>query len=704
MILETVQVKNFKCINDSNVFTLDEKITSLVGKNESGKTAILQAISKLNPVDAHSADFDLLEYPRRHMMEYEQRAETEPADAVFTTWSLSSEDIEDLETVVGPAARQIGTVGIQKGYNNETVFSFDIDEAAVVDHLIASHELTRDELRAVQGVTSLAELHQELSGLDNRSDRQHALMAAVISDFEGLSAHHGVARRLWDRLPKFANFSEFLRLPAQIAVNDLRSRMQTNNLEEGDKVFLALLDMIDRNLDDLERIDQHEMLTVELEAASNRITQEVIRYWSQNQRLRVQFLLQRALPGDPAPYNEGWIIRTRIQDTRYGDTINFDERSVGFIWFFSFVVWFNQVRNNVGENLVLLLDDPGLSLHANAQNDLLRYIEERLAPSYQVIYTTHSPFMIDTAKLSRVRTVENVYIEAQEGESPVAETDQGTKVGDHDLSTNRDTLFPLHAALAYEISSSLFTAEHSVLVEGPTEVLYFQWFKRKLASLGRTALDDSWVVTPCGGIDRVAAFLTLFSGSQPNVAVVTGYASRQEGSISYLRDSDLLKRGQVLTLDRYAGEEDVDADIEDIIGRRTYVELTKHAYNLTDEMVLPLAQSGKSSVPVVVEVEHHLNTLPQQFDRYRPAEFLIQQGVDFTLPDLDDALNRFESLFQDLNAMLNLGTARVGDVDSRKRALPRIARTDQTDQTDQTDRIGRFVRWVRDLRHLGRPD
>ena len=653
MILKTVQVKNFKCVYDSTVFTIDDRVTCLVGKNESGKTAILQAIAKLNPVDTNGARFDLLEYPRRHMLEYQQRAESEPADALFTTWTLSPEDIEDLETLVGPAARQIETVEFQKGYNNETVVNFEIDEAIVIEHLIASHELSRDETRPVQGVTSLAELHQTLSELGNRSERQHALLVTLISNFEEFSLQRTVARRLQSRLPKFANFSEYLRMPGQIAVNDLRSRMQTNNLEEGDRVFLALLDMIGRSVDDLEKIDQHEILTAELEAASDRLTQEVFRYWTQNQRLRVQFLLQRALPGDPAPFNEGWIIRTRIQNTRYGDTLNFEERSVGFIWFFSFVIWFNQIRNNVGDNLVILLDDPGLSLHANAQSDLLRYIEERLAPDYQVIYTTHSPFMIDAAKLSRARTVENVYIEPQEGQPPSVDAEQGTKVGDHELSTNRDTLFPLHAALAYEISRSLVAADYSVLVEGPSEVLYFQWFKRKLASMGRTTLDDRWVVTPCGGIDRVAAFLTLFAGSQLHIAVVADYATSQKGSVSNLRNSELLKRGQVLTLDRYAGREEADADIEDVIGRRAYVELTKHAYNLTDEMVRPIAKPGKSQVKVAEEVRDHLNTLPQQFDRYRPAEFLIQQGLEFTLPDMDKALSRFESLFRDLNAMLN---------------------------------------------------
>jgi predicted ATPase len=656
MILKTVQVKNFKCINDSNVFGVDEKVTCLVGKNESGKTTLLQAISKLNSVDPVGADFALLEYPRRRMMEYQQRAETDPAEALTTTWALTPEDIADLETIVGPVASQLDSIVFRKGYSNTIECQIEIDESAVVEHLVSSYELNRDELRGVQGISSVAELHQTLAGLDTRSDRQRDLLVAVVSGFEAYSASQTVARRLENRLPKFAYFSEYLRMPGQISVNDLKSRLQTDNLEEGDRVFLALLETIGRTVDDLERIDQQEMLTAELEAASNRLTQEVFRYWTQNQSLRVQFLLQQALPGDPAPFNEGWIIRTRIQDTRFGDTINFDERSAGFVWFFSFVIWFNQLRNRIGDNLTILLDDPGLSLHANAQRDLLRYVEERLAPAYQIIYTTHSPFMIDPAKLYRARTVENIYFEDREMDSAAHESELGTKVGDHELSANADTLFPLQAALAYEISRSLFASEHSVMVDGPSEVLYFQWFKRKLAAMNRITLDDRWVVTPCGGTERVAAFLTLFAGNQLHIAVVNNYAPSQPGSDLGPRYSEVLRHGHMLTFDRYIEKGAEGAGIEDIIGCWAYVELTKVAYNLTDEMMRPISGSGKPPVRVAEEVKDHMETLPQGikgFDRYRPAEFLVQQGAEFTLPELDKALDHFESLFRDLNAMLN---------------------------------------------------
>jgi predicted ATP-dependent endonuclease of OLD family len=54
----------------------------------------------------------------------------------------------------------------------------------------------------------------------------------------------------------------------------------------------------------------------------------------------------------------------------------------------------------------LLLDEPGLSLHALAQKDFLRYIDD-LAGRHQVIYSTHSPFMVHSDRLTQVRTVED---------------------------------------------------------------------------------------------------------------------------------------------------------------------------------------------------------------------------------------------------------------------------------------------------------
>ena len=115
-----------------------------------------------------------------------------------------------------------------------------------------------------------------------------------------------------------------------------------------------------------------------------------------------------------------------------------------------------------GENLVILLDEPGLSLHAKAQADLLRYIRAELLPKYQVIYTTHSPFMVDATDMPSVRTVEDT---TDSNGTPL-----GTKVGDKVLSSDSETLFPLRAALGYDITQSLFIGKNCLLNQSQGEM------------------------------------------------------------------------------------------------------------------------------------------------------------------------------------------------------------------------------------------
>src|SRR5438105_3545375 len=111
MKLNSVQIQNFKSIKDSTEFGIDEKVTCLVGKNESGKTATLQAIAKLNSTDPTTANFDILDYPRHELNEYEKS--TEYADALITVWTLDEKEYVELENVVGPTARKIDKVWIE---------------------------------------------------------------------------------------------------------------------------------------------------------------------------------------------------------------------------------------------------------------------------------------------------------------------------------------------------------------------------------------------------------------------------------------------------------------------------------------------------------------------------------------------------------------------------------------------------------------
>jgi predicted ATPase len=122
--------------------------------------------------------------------------------------------------------------------------------------------------------------------------------------------------------------------------------------------------------------------------------------------LSVVVKVETARPGDLAPLNAGTIARARIDNNLHRVDTPFSERSAGFVWFFSFLVKFAQVRDDESP-VVLLLDEPGLTLHGKAQADMLRFFKETLAPHHQVIYSTHSPFMVPADDLVSVRVVED---------------------------------------------------------------------------------------------------------------------------------------------------------------------------------------------------------------------------------------------------------------------------------------------------------
>jgi predicted ATP-dependent endonuclease of OLD family len=140
--------------------------------------------------------------------------------------------------------------------------------------------------------------------------------------------------------------------------------------------------------------------------------------------------------------------------------------------------------------VVILLDEPALGLHARAQADFLRFIDERLSGRHQVIYTTHSPFMVQPAKLERVRMVED------------RGRDHGARISADILSTDRDTLFPLQGALGYDLAQHLFIAPHNLIVEGTSDYTYLRVISDFLRTIeGRQYLDDRWSIVPVGGAD-----------------------------------------------------------------------------------------------------------------------------------------------------------------------------------------------------------
>jgi predicted ATP-dependent endonuclease of OLD family len=219
-------------------------------------------------------------------------------------------------------------------------------------------------------------------------------------------------------IPKFLYFSDYDLLPGKMNLTDLSARVDQAKtdpkpLKAMHRSVLALLRMADIEVADLTKPGGYEELKAKIEAVSISLTDQVMEFWKQNEDLEVEVDIKPD-PTDEEPFNNGANLYLRIKNRRHrGVSTPFDQRSRGFIWFFSFLVWFDSVQHQLdpsgksaGKKLILLLDEPGLALHALAQADFLRYID-RLAEDNQVLYTTHSPFMVHSDRLHQVRLVED---------------------------------------------------------------------------------------------------------------------------------------------------------------------------------------------------------------------------------------------------------------------------------------------------------
>ena len=646
MKLVSVQIKNYKSIEDSGVFTIRD-ITCLAGKNESGKTAILQALRRLKPVEPTARNYETLtEYPRRRLHEAEG-GDPAAREVLITNWELSEDDLAAIGKEIGTDAMKEPKVVISRGYDNQTEWEFSVDDKKVIEFIVSNiDDLTEDTKQKSLEQPTVANLHSHLASLENRNEGENLLFEYIEQNFPGFNSETKVRTILEERLPHFLFFPTYGTLAGRVQIEELSTKIASrDNLTEAERYFVALLSLAGTDVDSLHSATRYEQQKARLEGVSNRLTDEIFTYWTQNRDLEVEFDYSDGKRDDPPPFNEGHIISLRVRNRRHRVTVGFDERSTGFVWFFSFLAWFSQMEETHGNSLIILLDEPGLSLHGRAQGDLLRYIKERLLPKYQVIYTTHSPFMIDTDNILGVRTVED----KQSASGAIL----GTKVSDKVLSTDADTLFPLRAALGYDLTQSLFIGDHTLLVEGPSDLLYIHWFSRELQERGRTRLDPRWTVTPVGGIDKFGSFNALFGGNNLHVAILTDYHQGEKRKVNNLEESGLLSAGHLFLANQFTDQ--AEGDIEDMLGREFYVELVNQCYQLKEEAI-PREREDSPPQRAIKEVEDHFRTTATkgpEFDHYTPSVYLVEHGSDFRESEnLETGLARFEKLFKGLNAIL----------------------------------------------------
>lgn len=644
MEIQQLRVQNYKSIEDSEWVNFDQ-VTCFVGKNESGKTAFLEAIHRLNPVD-NTGQYDHVEdYPRTRLTQYKQRHEQDPDPVASAKFELSEEELNPIREQFTESLLESSNAILTKNYKNETTWTFDINETEAVEYLVNQfefHNKTEAKLRTADSFEELeTKIRESTSSDDTLSEIKNEVQDILKNGFDNRIE----TDYLQDLVPSFLYFDDYSIMEGDINIDDIRRKRNNEDLSESDQTFLSLLSLAELDIDDIKNISRYESRKAELEAAANYITDQVFEYWSQSDDLQVEF--DRDVEEQNNRNNrQNYVLYVRIRSERDRVTLPFGKRSKGFIWFFSFLAYFSDMED-VDDDLVLLLDEPGLNLHAKAQNDFLRFINERLAPVHSVAYTTHSPFMLEPRNMDRARLVQY-------------EQGEGTKISEDILGTDSDTVFPLQAALGYDLIQTLLIGPQVLLVEGKSDMIYLQVMSEILDEQDRTALSHQWTLVPVDGADNVPTFVSMFGASDLDIGILLDDDTKIQQRLEKIESRGQLDLDNVKLITKYT--DNSSADTEDLFSKEFYTSLVNDAYlaelrfaqKAPDEIDLRQIQNQNPRIARRLEwffEEKQING--GVFEHNKPAKHFQKKRAKFKEELEEDTLDRFEAMFEDLNSIIN---------------------------------------------------
>lgn len=657
MKLTKVRIENFQSIINSNSFEIDD-VTCLVGKNESGKTALLKALYRLNPFIETEGDFDSsTDYPKSKYQEYRRMilgGGTDIIPVVFAVFKLELADIAIIAHQFGD--QSVGTVNheiiVSKGYSNELKLQgFSVNNESVLRHYIANSDIPEGLAAELHDNTAdISTMIDILDSYPDPFDGIHDLIEQLNEANENGIENIVTAYIVQELMPKFLYFDEYYQIKGEYALNALNDRLAQNNLEDSDHPFLGLMRLADLELKEVINPSKTDELISILEYAANTLETKTISYWSQNSNVRITFEIRDGYHEDPEIMQQGTNILCRVEDKRYHFSTSLGARSRGFLWYFSFSAWYSSLLREENDlNLILLFDEPGLSLHARAQKDLLDFFASEIAPYHQLIYTTHSPFMIDSNHFQRVRIVEDKDVRLNSDDLyddlyDYYDDNYGTKVISDVLKVESDSLFPIQGALGYDIYQTLFVGPNNLIVEGVSDLLYIQAISELLHRQDREGLSSDWTITPVGSFSKVSAFVSLmgFQGNL-NLAVLIDYQTKDQQMIDNLYKQKLLKQNRIFTYADFISAN--EADIEDLFDADFYIKLVNDKFGYS----LNLNDLPTTSSRIVKRIEEHLG---RKYNHYSPARYFNDNINSIQNELTDKVLNRFQTVFDSINNLL----------------------------------------------------
>lgn len=597
------KVKNFRNVIDSGEVEI-ENLTCIVGKNQAGKTSILQALSGFNPTGSFKYKLSR-DWPRK-----DRANKSSEATVCIITFQLEQAEITQLKQIAIKDFSQ-KTIVVASTYKNSITLvenqeefpdhlteeeakgitaillqSFEESHKTNVPTLIEAIEkgaaLISDKISSGMAIVQFTNFNKNKTIRDlnaiktaEKDQAKQQIMASVIQQFttkyeqmvNKLKAvptpREKAVNYLATLLPRFVYMDQYREFQGQAIINQVFERVNSESITPADETFLSILDLAELDLETLVEqgdpsagADFKQERVLDVHDAGNRLTKIMAGHWSQN-NFEVSFQL------------DGMNFTTFIKETdRDIGLIPLEEESKGFKWFFSFDLRFMRESNRKYKDCIILLDEPGIHLHPGAQKSLLERLKV-FAEKNIVLYTTHMPFMVDLKRPDSIRILEGLA--------------DGTAFSNSLVSSGPNDKMTLQNALGMKCSQSYLVGQKNLIVEGYDDFVYITALSNALERVGDTGLLDDIVVTPAGGASEVVYMATFMIGQGLDTVALFDSDNAGRRGEEKLRKKWLLKYNDAdahtLLLGPACGcEDDTDFAIEEMFEESYYIKHFKSSH------------------------------------------------------------------------------------------------------------------------------
>jgi energy-coupling factor transporter ATP-binding protein EcfA2 len=672
MQLTAFRIFKYRNIEDSGLITLADRLTCIVGKNQSGKTNLLKALQKLNPVDKTVKYDARSDWPRGG-----RRAKDQTQVVCEAHFDLDAEQ-DELAGLTDSGVQIPKKAVVARNYAGQYAVDFpehpdffpsrahrnDVDQICAKmavpstpvgeaffrasGECIAEAKQTAHQGQFVE-LAKLAEPHRERLERAGSSDQLQSqneaqfvlgyvsLLGQISNELAALpTVRHKADECIIRNLPTFIYMDEYSSFEGSAHLDQVLQRL--NQPTPQDETLLMIFKLAGLDLKRLiEQGNSHDPGTIrerqyDLQDAGQILTGAVADRWAQNP-YKVQF---RA---------DGQRFFTEIEelDKNIG-MLPLEEQSRGFQWFFSFDLRFMHDSGGTFKGCVLLLDEPGMHLHPGGQDDLLGRFDA-YARDNTLIYTTHLPFLVDIREPNRIHVMKE-----REDRSATVSSDLGAVGPDEKLT--------LQAALGMKAFQQELVAHKNLVVTGSDELFILTALSSLLERSGRVGLADDIAIIAAGSAQAIVYRTTFMVGQ--GLEVVALFDSDAEGRtqeatlrtkwLPHFKDTRSSTVLMGTALDQ-AG----DVGIEDLLSEKNYLRKAHevHATALTRAGVESVTPEGSGTL--VTRVARGYTKAGVKFSREPVAKVIRKELQELRrMPYLSDlgreTAEKAERLFAFINS------------------------------------------------------